>query len=61
MRQHLRKNMHVILKKGVGIDVPENYFPNDDPTQTTIEFMAFPYTFTLFQLVELLCVPRNAL
>ena len=21
------------LKKGVDIDIPENYFPNDDPTQ----------------------------
>ena len=32
MQLHLQKNMIEILSKGIDIDIPENYFPNDDPT-----------------------------
>ncbi len=46
------------VAKGIKINVPENYFPNDDP-ENTIKYVAISYSFTLFELVELLCISET--
>ena len=33
MRIHLAEEYARDLAKGIDIDIPENYFPNDDPTK----------------------------
>ena len=34
MMQYLAEEYERDITKGIDIDVPENYFPNDDPTRT---------------------------
>ena len=49
------------LDKGLDINVPENYFPNDNPDENTIKSLAFTRSFTIFKLAELLCVSINSI
>ena len=48
------------VNKGIDINVPDNYFPNNDPTQPPGP-LALRRPAVLYQLAELLCVPDHPL
>ena len=53
--------MIAIKAKGIDIDVPKNYFPNDDPDAAAAVDLARACESAVLQLAELLCIPSKRL
>ena len=47
--------------KGLPIEIPKNYYENDDPNNRPLLMWRSPCKQSLYQLAELLCISGNAL